>query len=311
MRVLTWNLYLGAALDPVFRLRGPADVPPTVAAMWEAVQASDPPGRLDRVAAEIAAAGADLIGLQEVARYAVSGEGGRTLDFLELLLAALRRQGAGYRVVVEQENFGAALPDPRGRVVSFADRDVVLAREDVPTSQAAAVRYVASAAVGPAALGFRVPRGFVRVRAGVGEEEVAFVNTHLEGGWFGDVQGRQAAELLAALGDESLPTVLVGDLNAGPGSATYRLLAQAGFEDAWTALRGDDRGGATCCHGSDLRGEGLGSRIDLVLHRGALRPTAVERVGVGASARTADGRWPSDHAGVVASLARRVVRMGA
>ena len=47
-------------------------------------------------------------------------------------------------------------------------------------------------------------------------------------------------------------------------------------------------------------------RYDLVLYRGnKIRARTMKRVGVLPSERTSSGMWPSDHAGVVATLALR------
>jgi endonuclease/exonuclease/phosphatase family metal-dependent hydrolase len=304
VRILTWNLYFGAGLEPVFRIRRVDEIPPTVGTLWRAVLASEPAARMEKVADVLAAARPDLVALQEVALYEVVTPGERdaqVVDFLALLVDALRRRGEDYRPAVSGENFGAALPDDEGRLVSFVDRDVVLARAGVVTHEAHAVRFAARARFGPAD-GFEVPRGFVTVRAEVDGVALRLVDVHLEGGWFGGVQGAQADELLAAILDEPLPAVLAGDVNAGPFTPIHDGLLAAGFEDPWEALRGGEAG-PTCCRGADLRSGGLSVRIDVVLQRG-LVATDVARVGVEPGDRTPSGRWPSDHAGVVATLAR-------
>lgn len=68
-----------------------------------------------------------------------------------------------------------------------------------------------------------------------GDDAVAVYHTHLR--WADDEGATcraQAAELAALAGDESLPTVVVGDLNAPPDSATVAELRDAGFHDAHT-----------------------------------------------------------------------------
>jgi endonuclease/exonuclease/phosphatase family metal-dependent hydrolase len=302
VRVLTWNLYFGAGLEPVFRLRGVEEIPAVVGSLWRAVRASEPAARMAKAAEIVAAGRPDVVALQEVARYEVTAPGEpdpEVVDFLALLLEGLRARGADYRAAVAQENFGAALPSDDGSLVSFVDRDVVLARAGTATADPRAVRFAARARVGPGAA-FEVPRGFVTVRAEADGVAVRLVNAHLEGAWFGPVQGLQADELLAALAGEPLPTVLAGDLNAGPRSLIHDGLLAAGFEDAWQAGAGD--GGATCCRGSDLRSGALSARIDLVLARG-LAARGAARLGAAAGDRLASGRWPSDHAAVLADLA--------
>ena len=46
----------------------------------------------------------------------------------------------------------------------------------------------------------------------------------------------------------------------------------------------------------------LNHRIDLILFRGAFGITDIHLIGNNSSDRTASGLWPSDHAGVVATL---------
>jgi endonuclease/exonuclease/phosphatase family metal-dependent hydrolase len=193
----------------------------------------------------------------------------------------------------------------------MTDRDVVLARSGVGISQVGDGRFTAAvqfqlAGVVPVT----IPRGWTSVVAQAGGATFRFVNTHLEIGapGFADVQVAQAQELVAILNGSTLPTIAVGDLNSSgpPGAsdtATYGIVTGAGFADAWTALRPAEPG-ATCCQDPALRNPDsqLTSRIDLVLYRGAFTPNSVDLVGEAPPDRTPSGVWPSDHAGVVASL---------
>jgi endonuclease/exonuclease/phosphatase family metal-dependent hydrolase len=96
-----------------------------------------------------------------------------------------------------------------------------------------------------------------------------------------------------------LPVVLVGDMNSGPGSdvGAYDILTGGGLADVGGT-------GLTCCHANDLRNPDatLTKRIDLVFARGGFRPVSAEVVGNEPADRIAGGLWPSDHAGVVATL---------
>ena len=77
-----------------------------------------------------------------------------------------------------------------------------------------------------------------------------------------------------------------------------RLLAPPppAYRDAASAV------GDTCCFVADLRPpSSLYERVDLVLVRGALTPKASYRVGTDPLAALGN-RWPSDHAGVVATI---------
>jgi endonuclease/exonuclease/phosphatase family metal-dependent hydrolase len=96
---------------------------------------------------------------------------------------------------------------------------------------------------------------------------------------------------------------MLGDFNSRPDAPTYAALRAAGFDDAWTRANPDDAAGFTCCHRERLDdpADTLRARIDLILTRGAIAATEAFLVGH----RPADvrsGLWPSDHAGVVATL---------
>ena len=75
--------------------------------------------------------------------------------------------------------------------------------------------------------------------------------------------------------------------------------------DAWVAAGhpSDGAEAATCCQDGDLSnaGSALRERIDYVWARGA-HVVSATRIGAGPEERTADGLWPSDHAGVVVEL---------
>ena len=77
----------------------------------------------------------------------------------------------------------------------------------------------------------------------------------------------------------------------------------AGFDDAWTRANPGDSDGFTCCHRERLDdpADRLRARIDLILTRGAIAATEAFLVGH-TPADLRNGLWPSDHAGVVATL---------
>jgi len=112
-------------------------------------------------------------------------------------------------------------------------------------------------------------------------------------------------ELLQAAGATNLPLVFIGDFNSDPitgSTAAYGTLTAAGFTDAWGVAGVGP--GFTCCQESFLLNPGstLSRRIDLVLVRGDFAVLGIDVVGDESSDRTPSGLWPSDHAGVVATL---------
>lgn len=97
---------------------------------------------------------------------------------------------------------------------------------------------------------------------------------------------------------------MLGDLNSRPENPLaqgYSVLRADGYSDAWSALHPADPG-LSCCRNDDLSGATLTERIDYVLSRGPITPLAASVTGIAPRADTAP-RWPSDHAGVVATLA--------
>ena len=158
-------------------------------------------------------------------------------------------------------------------------------------------------------------RGFVAINVSVtGQPIIQVANTHLESGPGTDlaaVRAAQARELMEFLG-RAAPAVVLGDLNDGPESEMHRLITRAGFTDSWAALRRDQQG-FTCCQVADLSNQTsvLAQRIDYVFVRGFhphKKGAMVSLIGNRSSDRIPGPAyliWPSDHAGVVASLASK------
>jgi hypothetical protein len=250
------------------------------------------------------------------------------LDYEAILLAELAARGLDYAVAARIQDTDVELPGALSETSFFdvrqTDFDLILVRGDVAWSNPDGANYAAALPV-PFLPGYTLSilRGWVSVDATVAGRAFRFVNTHLES-FSPLVRVPQAQELLLSpdgpVAGSPLPVILVGDLNADavsvvPGDA-YALLTGAGFVDVWNASNA--RGtGLTCCFSSDLRDPfaDLHSRIDLVLARGLWGPGNsgiagglwAEVVGEEPGDREMfEGGgyylWPSDHAGVVATL---------
>ena len=258
------------------------------------------------------------------------------LDYLALLQDALQARGLAYDVAALSENFDIEVPMlvgfeggiPQLADIRLTDSDVILVRSDVPHDDATTHRFETNLVLelgDPAAGGvtFEVARGFAAVDIRVKGIDYRVVTTHLEPADPGGVvnpqleqlQLAQAGELLEQLAGEGGRVILTGDLNSaadGPGTrATYERFLASGFVDAWSV--GRPRGpGFTSNQSADLRNESseLFHRIDFVLYRDAATSgdgrfrgsLEAERVGEEREDRTASGLWPSDHAGVAATL---------
>jgi endonuclease/exonuclease/phosphatase family metal-dependent hydrolase len=325
--VMTRNMYLGGDLEPLLTVASPAEIPFVAAAIWAEIQASEFELRAGAMADEIARTGPDLVGLQEVALYRTRGPISTppattvAYDFLELLMDALAERGQDYRVVSLVTNSDVEMPvwrnvPPDGLPpiswVRFTDRDVIIARGDVATSNPMANVFAARLTLPLGGAGGPVIsqlRGWTSIDATVGGRTFRFVNTHLEVQSIEPIQTAQAAELLAITAASPLPVVMVGDFNsAADGSQTpaYGMFVAAGFRDVWS--RGGDPG-YTCCQDKTLRNKHseLDQRLDIIFIRGfdTARFTADGQpriVGHTVGERMRIGLWPSDHAGVVAKL---------
>ena len=334
--VMTRNVYLGADINRPIRAAQGRSGPDALAALGRAndqvratVDRTDFRIRSRLLAAEIAAARPDLVGLQEVALWRAGpldlgaiGEPDATevdYDFLALLLAALHDRQVRYDVVAVQEEAdveGPAFPDPRqetgrtGRDVRLTLRDVILVRADagVTVRERASGQFQAGLTVDLAGSPFAFVRGFVWADVEVAGARFRFVTTHLESE-SPEVARAQAAELLAGPAVATTePVVLAGDLNsaADPPDPAYAVLTDGGFADAWRSATGP---GFTFGLTETLADEvpSFERRIDYVLARG-LPPGSLEQSsGEITGDEPADrdpgtGLWPSDHAGLVMTL---------
>jgi endonuclease/exonuclease/phosphatase family metal-dependent hydrolase len=324
VKVMTRNLYLGADLLPVISAPTLESLPDAVARFWAEVNASDFPNRAKLLAEEIRATAPDLVSLQEVELYLTQAPSDFNLgapaapnaalvaiDFLELLQNELAARGARYIVVQENSLSDTELP---GRAadgglfdVRMIDRDVILAREGVITSDPQGFTFtnflplILAGGKGPRV---ELKRGWSTVTASLGATTLTFANAHLELGGLGTYQQAQANELARALTEVVGPVVLAGDLNsppAGGDTRSYDLLTRD-LDDAYAQLN-PNAPGYTCCLDLDAPGPlAMGSRIDLVLTRGNVAAIDALVTGTDPAARTASGLAASDHAGLVVTV---------
>ena len=228
---------------------------------------------------------------------------------LEALVGALTASGQRYRVVPVVPGLDAQAPSTLGFDVRLTTQDAILARDtdDLSFSNLQTQRFVTNLSI-PTAVGpFTIARGWASIDVNYRGRGFRFATTHLDA-VSPPVQLAQAAELVLAAGNTPLPMILAGDFNStadssvNPTFPTYQTLINAGFADAWQIKRAPHPG-FTCCQAPDLRNAMslLNHRIDLVLLRG-LAVSDISRVGDGPVDRTPSGLWPSDHAGLAATI---------
>ena len=306
---MTRNMYFGADLSPLFGASA-SELGPAATAAYRQMQQSAIPDRLQADALEIGSARPDLVALQEAVIWTVTPTGQKesqvTYDFVAGLQADLSHLGVPYTVAASSDGFGGALPVPGLGLVGLQDRDVILVRTHDPrvaVSHPTRGLYQHTLTVRVAGIPIQVTRGWAAVEASAGGRRFHVVATHLEA-YSDPVRDAQAQELLSSVTKGSEPTLVLGDVNspaAGSGSQTYDAVRHAGLGDAWAAVNPRNPG-FTCCRAADLRSGSLTQRIDMIFTRGVFHVGRAWLVGAAAPDRTAGGLWPSDHAGVVATV---------
>lgn len=344
--IVDWNVYYGADLDVLLDESHP--LPVRSALVLDQVMRTNAPARAAAIARAIAARDPHLVSLQEVAHYRYQSPGdfldaagsilnpvpnatGELFDFLDLLLDALAAQGADYVVASRTTTLDAELPivKPDHRCspcddLRLTESVAILARSDVVIRRAEQHVFSVNLPVEVSGLTLEIVKGWASVEAEVDGRHYRVVTTHLEPADvlpghevhepIHEIQLAQAAQLLEALQDVSMPVILAGDLNTEPGgtsTGTYALMAESGFVDTW--LVGPDRGdGFTANQDADLLNpeSKLWHRVDYVLFRDALTSRGLpfrghvvaEVIGGTPQERTPEGLWPSDHAGISARL---------
>lgn len=322
VRIMTQNLYQGTNFTEVLSATSLQDFLLAVTLTYQNILATQPAVRAAAVAHEIARERPDLVALQEVGMVR-SGFVQITnpptpvstvdVDQLASLLAELDRLGQPYRVVAIVPNLDVQAPSSTGKSIRVTTRTVIIARAEnwsgeMKLSNIQVQEFLATPAFPtPVGASFPVQRGWGSVDVRLQDRDLRLITTHL---WdvppFNLSQANEA--LQNAVNSTTLPVVFVGDFNAvannpaGSTLATYQALISAGLVDAWTQAHGLDPG-LTCCQNPDLTNvtSQYTRRVDLVLLRGGISVRDIHLVGNNPSDRT-QGLWPSDHAGVVATL---------
>ena len=331
---MTQNLYLGSPLTPALdpsvdtpaevRRRGGAD-------LRHGARDGLPHEGEGHRETPIAEEQPDLIGLQEVTDWVAApthpGPTPPSQDFLQILIAELEARGLDYDVAAVANNadigpvplvapqFGCGLT-AADCVVSLKDRDVILVNENTRGLHwwgARSGRYDAQQTFTPPGTSTPVSfaRGWVTIEAKYRGERFRFANTHLE-----VARLRRRPRGAGAMSSSPGPSgpraalIAVGDFNsAADGSTTdsYDILTGA-LRDAWRVNAGDP--GYTSGQNGTLSNptSQLDRRIDLIMTRSSwrtrVRALEAHLVSDTPFQQTAP-RWPSDHAGVVATLALR------
>jgi endonuclease/exonuclease/phosphatase family metal-dependent hydrolase len=297
--------------------------------------------RAMQIAAEIAQSQPDLVGLQEVATWHIGAfdplhpfalPPAVSEDFTQALVAALAADGLKYAPVSRHDdNVTLAFAVLTSTfsccvAVGMVENGVILARTDLPPGQLKLTNPQSGTYTPPGPFfanpldpdpphGFLFTYSWQSIDAKVRGKSFRFITTHLDGlAPGGALSGPQATQLLDGPARTSLPVIVAGDLNSGlhPGilaaPAAYNNLIAGGLTDTWTAA-GLGAPPLTCCHlaPNDLASDPTATYTDDLDHiftRGDFSVVNEHLVGNSApSPVPANFIWPSDHAGMVATLA--------
>ena len=320
VRVLTQNMYVGTDFTALNAARTLPDFLAAVTTTYQDILARKPEERVAAMAREIAKARPDFVALHE-AMILRAGNPPTTvkMDLLQSMLDELAALGEHYALVTTVDGVDAVAPSTLGFFIRLTDRDAILMRTDagIVTIDITSQHFPTSrtAPLPPPLPPLVTPGGYVSIDAIVRGLPMRFVSVHLDpacasgsscSGPSLAIQLAQTNELLQLAGNTTLPLVFAGDFNAAandpshPTYVIYQALINAGLTDVWKR----ENPGLTCCQDEDLLNDKskLSFRIDLVLFRGDFGVGEVNLIGDKPSDKTPSGLWPSDHAGVTATL---------
>jgi hypothetical protein len=325
LKVLTYNVYAGTGYaggtnpDPAVFLQAMTN------AVLE-IRASDPAGRAQAVAWQIASHSPHLVSLQEVFTLSTGPtKDNLTLefDYLPLLQQALAGQGAYYTPVQSLTTWEATFPTTAG-YARHTWRIVILARADLKPEHfsitntegrlfSSTITYRLAALDGSADCPVALtpgslwcvmpwPRGWALADVSYRGEQFRYVNATVESR-SASRNLAQGLELLDGPLNTAMPVILAGDLNcdlSDPTSPMYQTclnVINAGFTDAWNAVHPYEPGFT-----KEL--PAMTMRSDYVMLRGLFAEGADVVGDRDPADKTASGVWPSNHAGVVVRLER-------
>jgi len=313
LKVMTRNVYLGADLIPLAAAPDQAAFEQAAAQRFQTVQNNAFPTRAKALAAEIRKAKPDIIGVQEATIWRRGADGvkdGSTTPATQVIYDSskeLRKALKGtYREIVGRDWFDFEAPTALGYDVRVTQRDVILVRKASKLKVRKTFRgqftnhFDPPTPVGVA----RQLRGWVGVDGTLAKRKFRFVSTHLEA-YSPAIANQQMQQLLKSpLSSKTRQSILVGDYNSAPGANAndrgttrtdnaYDSAIKAGFRNNLPRRK-------TCCFGEDLHStaDKLETWIDHVLVRPRIK---VLRSGI-VGTRQVGGLYPSDHAGITATL---------
>jgi len=323
VKVMTYNLYLGADLTRAITATTVPDFLNANATIFSNVQQTNFPERAKSLAREIADADPTLLGLQEGAIWTTGPFNDPApatnveYDFIASLRSELAALGAPYDVVRIQKEADLEAPAgaPHFKDIRLQMHDAILVKaglgSEVTLTNEQSANFVNRLVI-TTGLGQSIPvdRGWAAVDAVVNKRAFRFIDTHLEA-FHPLIRLQQAQELLAGpVASAPGKVVLVGDINSGPdlpvpaNRLAYQALIAGGMVDTWPIANPGDPGPTAGFSEllDDPSADVLDNRIDMVLTKGSVGVVQSRIYGTDSDNRTAGGLWPSDHAAVMATL---------
>jgi endonuclease/exonuclease/phosphatase family metal-dependent hydrolase len=325
LRVMTQNLYAGSFFLEFAAATTASDYITAATIIYQHILATRPAERAAVIADEIASLRPDFVGLEQVAilRTGLARPATAvTFDMLQSLLQELAARGVRYETVAVTPGLDAEAPTTTtlGFNVRLTLRDALIVRADlieqghVKLSNLQIRHYVAAPLTAtPFGTATGDTEGYAAIDIDWRGRQFRFVTTHFNTSLA--LAFPQALELVQTGANTTLPVVLVCDCNANPDNPNdsifhtypaYLVLKNAGFVDVFRTAHPTDPGYTFGQAENLLNVTSLMShRIDLVQFRGPFTIEDVQVVGASPADRTRLGLWPSDHAGVVATLTLR------
>jgi endonuclease/exonuclease/phosphatase family metal-dependent hydrolase len=312
--VMSRNLYLGADIIKLATSKDVNDEQAQAQALHKTVDQTNFPLRAKALAAEVAKTKPDIIGLQEVARYYRGADGVHDTvknattplyDFLAIYRKELKARGLKYKVVSEQTELDIEVPSADGYDLRLKLGNAVL----VKTGKGARVKFKKKLSgiftdqltVPLPDQSVKLSRGYAGMDGVVAGRKFRFIDPHAEAYSDEDATKQFQQLVKTAAKSRKMPIIMAGDFNSDPTApgaraGGYNAVIDAGFKD--TSGRQN-----TCCQVEtvDNSPSQLKQWIDHIVVRPKAKVLKRQVIGNKLTDRIG-GLWPSDHAGLVATL---------
>jgi endonuclease/exonuclease/phosphatase family metal-dependent hydrolase len=320
--VMTYNVYLGANLLPLFGENDPIKLVQKAAAIFAHLDLVDFRVRAVAIAQQIIEQDPDVVALQEVSLWEMSPptmppQFTTKYDFLKILLDELERQHHPFRSVSVGETFTGTLPiDFSGTLGKYTDRNAIIVRSasELSTTNPMDGKFDAGIPITIGGAPVKVTRGWASIDVAADGRTYRLFDVHFEG-YNDQIRLAQVAELVQVMSASPYPVVLAGDVNLYPmrvralDDAAWEILRGAGFRDAWVKAECFEPR-YTAGQVDDLNNvpSNLDNTVDFVLFDADFKTKPVEDscdiAGEELDDRTATNPalWPSDHAAVIVDL---------